>query len=612
MTTYILNRTRALAQGEPGIALLRDGRLAAIWTDHSLDPGPTPSDGPYFAFFSPDLSLRRSGEIRAHEETEARQDRPQICALPDGGFVAAWRSDGPSARSGIEDGYADGYLRFFTADGAPRTGEIQITPQANQDNLLESVAVLADGSVAAVVARALPGAKFDLVAYRYGADGAPLTGRTLARGVDGSAAAASAEASPGARIAATGDGGYGLVWQGVEDLLPGADPRRVYAQAFTADGVPRGPRQTISVDPADTRLDQDAPEIAALAGGGFATVWNRQAEWGAPEEVDVYFRLLDALGRPKGAPVLVNAGDQAERQLAADVIDLGGGFSLATFASHRAGGAAQDLFALRGRIFDPEGRPRTGAFDISDFAMNALDDASSVLRADGALVSVWSGENDPKDGEDVFGVVTQLPRLFFAGGVGADRILATSLRDEVRAGRGDDQVNAGGGNDVVYGEDGDDRLFGEGGHDRLHGGAGDDVMAGADGHDQIFGAAGDDVAAGGAGNDILYGGDGADRLSGGAGADRLDGGPGDDRLDGGPGADRFVFAPGWGRDRIEDFTPGEDRLDFSRTAFGSFAEVLERAVVTPGGATILRAADGASLRLEHVALADLSAGDFLF
>lgn len=612
MTTYILNQSRGLTQTEPGIALLRDGRAAAVWTDYGLDPGATSSDGPYFAFFSSDLSLRRSGEIRAHQQTEARQDRPQICALPDGGFAVAWQSDGPSARSGIADGYADSYLRVFDADGAPRTREIQITPQANQDHFLESLATLADGSVVAVVARALPGAKFDVIAYRYDADGEPLTGRTLVRSVDQIAPGLFTQVYPGARIAATEDGGYGLVWYGFEDVAPGPDPRRIYAQTFTADGAPRGPRQTISVDPADMRLDQEEPEIAALAGGGFATIWNREAERGAPREVDVYFRLLDPLGRPQGAPVLVNAGDQAERQEAADVIDLGGGFSLATFTSHREGESWEDLFALRGRIFDAEGRPRTGVFDISDFAMNEMDHASSVLRADGALLSVWSGENDPKDGEDVFGVVTQLPRLFFAGGAGADRILATNLRDQVRAGRGDDVVNAGGGNDIVYGEDGDDRLFGLGGHDRLYGGAGNDAIAGADGHDQLFGATGDDTLAGGNGNDILYGGAGDDLLSGGAGADRLDGGPGNDLLTGGAGADRFVFAAGWGRDRIEDFAPGQDRLDFSRTAFGSFAEVAGRAVVTPGGATIIRAADGSSLRLEHVALADLGAGDFIF
>lgn len=612
MTTYILNRSRALTQDEPGIALLRDGRAAAIWTDYGLDPGTTSSDGPYFAFFSSDLSLRRSGEIRAHEQTEARQDRPQISALPDGGFVVAWQSDGPSARSGIEDGYADSYLRIFDADGAPRTGEIQITAQANQDHFLESLATLADGSVVAVVARALPGAKFDILAYRYGADGEPLSGRALVRGVDQIAPGLFSQVYPGARIAATEDGGYGLVWYGFEDREAGPDPRRIYAQTFTADGAARGPRQTISVDPADLRLDQEDPEIAALAGGGFATLWNREVEQGEPREVDVYFRLLDALGRPKGAPVLVNAGDQTERQLAADVLDLGGGFSLATFTSHREGESWQDLSILRGRIFDPEGRPRTGVFDISDFAMNEMEHARSVLRADGALVSVWSGENDARDGADVFGGVIPLPRLFFAGSAAADRILATNLRDQVRAGRGDDQVNAGGGNDIVHGEDGHDRLFGLDGHDRLYGGAGNDAMAGSNGHDQLFGATGEDIAAGGGGNDILYGGDGADQLSGGPGADRLDGGPGDDRLHGGAGADRFVFAPAWGRDRIEDFTPGADRLDVSRTAFDSFAEVVGRAVTTPGGATILRAADGASLRLEHVALADLTAGDFIF
>ena len=65
------------------------------------------------------------------------------------------------------------------------------------------------------------------------------------------------------------------------------------------------------------------------------------------------------------------------------------------------------------------------------------------------------------------------------------------------------------------------------------------------------------------------GSDGDDRLKGDDGADRLVGGKGRDAMQGGAGADAFVFGSlahlgiGSGRDVIEDFKPGADRIDFS-------------------------------------------------
>lgn len=100
------------------------------------------------------------------------------------------------------------------------------------------------------------------------------------------------------------------------------------------------------------------------------------------------------------------------------------------------------------------------------------------------------------------------------------------------------------------------------------GGAGGDRLAGSRAAEVLRGDDGADVLLGRSGADVLYGGAGDDRLLGSWGDDRLSGGTGADRLGGGGGADVFVFAPGdagtgAARDRILDFTPGEDRIDLS-------------------------------------------------
>ncbi len=68
---------------------------------------------------------------------------------------------------------------------------------------------------------------------------------------------------------------------------------------------------------------------------------------------------------------------------------------------------------------------------------------------------------------------------------------------------------------------------------------------------------------GGGLDDVLIGGAGADVLNGGAGDDLIEDGHGSDTLHGGDGADVYILRADGLSDRIEDFQPGQDRLDLS-------------------------------------------------
>jgi serralysin len=97
----------------------------------------------------------------------------------------------------------------------------------------------------------------------------------------------------------------------------------------------------------------------------------------------------------------------------------------------------------------------------------------------------------------------------------------------------------------------------------VSGGAGEDRLANIE---NLAGSVFGDRFTGTARANRLDGRDGDDTLSGGEGADVLIGGAGADDLRGGGGADRFVFgatshsAPTT-RDRILDFTRGQDKID---------------------------------------------------
>jgi len=174
----------------------------------------------------------------------------------------------------------------------------------------------------------------------------------------------------------------------------------------------------------------------------------------------------------------------------------------------------------------------------------------------------------------------------------------------------DDIIYGFGGDDVISGGAGDDYLRGFDGDDTITGGDGNDVIGGEDGNDQIDGGAGDDFIIAEAGNDWVDGGTGDDlietrggndTLVGGAGGDTLRGGRGDDDYSGGSGVDVFVIGRGWGDDIIRDFDIGSDILDFQGSGFN-----LSDLSIT-GGASTTISADGNSLTLDGVALADFQA-----
>lgn len=100
-------------------------------------------------------------------------------------------------------------------------------------------------------------------------------------------------------------------------------------------------------------------------------------------------------------------------------------------------------------------------------------------------------------------------------------------------------------------------------NDYLRGGRHDDTFMGDRSDDTLLGEGGDDLLFGGSGKDHIEGGPGRDRLFGGDGHDWIDGGRLNDILTGGQGRDTFYFNQKSGRDRISDFTVGEDKIDLT-------------------------------------------------
>jgi serralysin len=101
---------------------------------------------------------------------------------------------------------------------------------------------------------------------------------------------------------------------------------------------------------------------------------------------------------------------------------------------------------------------------------------------------------------------------------------------------------------------------------------------------------------GNAGNDNITGNSGRDTLTGDEGRDRLAGGRGNDVMTGGAQRDTFVFEAGGGRDTIQDFENGTDRILLRGYGFADAAEALGFATETDSGVRF-DFADGAVLNV---------------
>lgn len=226
----------------------------------------------------------------------------------------------------------------------------------------------------------------------------------------------------------------------------------------------------------------------------------------------------------------------------------------------------------------------------------------TLIGANGPDTVIGSGGDDFL--EDRFG------NTIADGGAGDDEIVTGAGADEIFGGLGNDIIRTNGGEDYVEAGQGNDEVYAGNGRDTIYGEAGDDLLRSGRENDFVDGGAGNDFIIGFRGADTLLGGPGDDELRGDNGDDILEGGTGNDRIFGGPGRDTFIFRFGFGEERITDFNPRGELLDF--TGHGLVNGIEDLVIVQSGTRLVITAPDGGEITLNDVELALISEADFLF
>ena len=260
---------------------------------------------------------------------------------------------------------------------------------------------------------------------------------------------------------------------------------------------------------------------------------------------------------------------------------------------------------LPGQYFQaPAPAPGTArTLDAATIGVPGIDPAASVSLATDAfgtttvaLTSAWGGVGYARATDSDGGSVrlAGFAEVFVSyAGQAASRIEATAVqRGNITSGSGADEI-------VVAGDTGPGdagarvmTISSNAGNDRIM------ITAGqATNIHRVYSGDGDDL--------VVIAGASADIIQTGGGDDRIDGGGGDDRAWGGAGADVFVLRAGSGGDRIEDYQPGIDRLEFSGIAAS--------AVTVASTASGMRLSWGAdSAVLTGIKAAQFVASDMIF
>lgn len=373
---FVLNTTAPCSQHSPDLAVLGAGGFVATWSGE-LEEGVgvaarrLDADG---APLGDELGLVDSAPHGARQ--------PRVAPAADGGFAVAWYE--LQGEFGLR---AVVHMRLFDADGTPRGSRVQVVDTLGFSPLWLDLAT--DGLGRPTVAWSQGTA----VLFRlFEADLTPRSDVLVAALLPGpDPPAVLGDVS----IAAAADGELLVVWEEGPDPL--ADPAppwaydRVRGRRFDPDGLARGPAFTIDAKEPGSAFTQ-APDAAALAGGGWAVAWAWNPQPGTGP-VGVYSRLLDAAGSAIG-PAFLSA-DLA--LVAARDPDLAaipdGGFALVWSGVHLPPPIIPPPFSDRSRVllqrFDAQGVPLAGEAPAHPPTDRHHSTPAAAFGDGGRLVVAW-------------------------------------------------------------------------------------------------------------------------------------------------------------------------------------------------------------------------------
>jgi Ca2+-binding RTX toxin-like protein len=280
----LVNTQQAGIQQYPVTVSLASGGFVVAWND--MFSGGDGSGSSVKAQLYDSLGNKVGGEFLLNTSTNSSQDKPDVVALPSGGFVVSWTD---SSGTGGDSSSNSAKAQIFDAAGNKVGGEILVNSETTGFQGETSVALLPGGGfVVSWMHNSLNGdaAAYEIRAQRFDASGNKLGGEVLVNTVT-----TANQTDPS--VAGVAGGGFVVSW--TDSSLVGGDNSGtgIKTQLFDAAGAKVG-GETL----ANTTIQGGQIDSSVLAlGTGYVVIWGGSAIRG---------QIFDAAGNKVGAEFKLN------------------------------------------------------------------------------------------------------------------------------------------------------------------------------------------------------------------------------------------------------------------------------------------------------------------
>ncbi len=309
---FRVNSTTANNQKEPEVEALSDGGYVVVWNGQGTGDG----SGVFARVYNSEGSAQGS-EFRINTTTSSTQERAEVSAFDDGGFVVAWES-----RSGDEDGRAI-FAQRYDNSGTKIGSETLVNTTTAGNQRRPDVSTLDDGGFV-VVWQSPDGAENGVFYQIFDSNG-------VASGAERRANSTTAGNQDSATVASLPDGGFIIAWE--SDEQDGAD-EGIFSQRFDAGG--NAVAGEVQINDTAAR-DQACPDIATLEDGSVIIGWDSNGQDGSGK--GVFAKHFELTTNAAGADTLLGGGgdDVLIGGAGADRLDGDGGTDTASYSGSTAG-----------------------------------------------------------------------------------------------------------------------------------------------------------------------------------------------------------------------------------------------------------------------------------
>jgi VCBS repeat-containing protein len=373
-----VNSFTANQQDNPAVAALTGGGHVVLWQSVFQDDEST--WGVYGQRYDAD-GAPVGAEFRVNQTIDGSQQFPAVAGLPGGGFVAVWQDN--SGRDGSGTGV---FARLFDANGVGGA-QFQANAQVSSTQDDPAVTVLSNGNIliswtATTSAGSGDGNGQGVTGRIFTAAGSPVTGDIV---LNTFTASTQFEVS----VAPNGAGGFVAVWASFGQDGSGYG---VYGQRFDAAGAKAGAEFRVSTTTAN---DQQEPEVARLADGGFVVVWQDSSGadgsgWG------VFQQRYAANGTAVGGQVQVNPYSSSTQYDAQVAATPDGGWIVTWSDASGLDGSGWGVLARR---YDAAGAAVDGPFVVNEQTSSTQDESDVAVLADGRIAVVWTSQTSGGAGD---------------------------------------------------------------------------------------------------------------------------------------------------------------------------------------------------------------------